>query len=76
MACRAISRAVPADSQDERHIAMISHVTIGSDDIARAKAFYAAVMVPLGYVRVHDGEDYFGYGETAGSPPCFSTTIS
>ncbi len=50
---------------------MISHVTVGSDDIARAKAFYQAVMAPLGFVRVIEGEDYFAYGETAEAPPCF-----
>ena len=50
---------------------MISHVTVGSNDIARAKAFYQAVMTPLGYARVVEGEDYFAYGETAEAPPCF-----
>ncbi len=50
---------------------MFSHVTVGSDDIARAKAFYEAVMTPLGFVRVIDRDDYFAYGETATSPAAF-----
>jgi catechol 2,3-dioxygenase-like lactoylglutathione lyase family enzyme len=50
---------------------MFSHVTVGSDDIARAKAFYEAVMTPLGYARVIDHDDYFAYGETAASPASF-----
>jgi len=50
---------------------MFSHVTVGSDDIARAKAFYEAVMKPLGFVRVIDRDDYFVYGETATSPAAF-----
>jgi catechol 2,3-dioxygenase-like lactoylglutathione lyase family enzyme len=50
---------------------MISHVTVGSKDVARAKAFYERVMAPLGYARVDDGDDYFAYAETETSPPCF-----
>ena len=50
---------------------MISHVTVGSNDIARAKAFYEKVMASLGYARVYEAEDYFAYGETESSPPCF-----
>lgn len=50
---------------------MISHVTVGSNDIARARAFYETVMTPLGYHRVIDGDDYFAYGETAAAPPSF-----
>lgn len=48
---------------------MISHVTIGSDDLKRAKAFYQAVMAPLGYAMVMDGRGYFAYGQSADSPP-------
>jgi catechol 2,3-dioxygenase-like lactoylglutathione lyase family enzyme len=38
---------------------MISHVTVGSNDVVRAKAFYEKVMAPLGFVRVVEGDDYF-----------------
>ena len=50
---------------------MFSHVTVGSNDIARANGFYRAVMAPLGYVLVYEAEDYFAYGETADTPPRF-----
>lgn len=48
---------------------MISHVTVGSNDIARAKAFYEKVMGALGYVRFVEGDDHFAYGEGEGAPP-------
>ena len=50
---------------------MISHITVGSNDIARAKAFYERVMAPLGYTRVMDSDDYFAYGEAGGAPARF-----
>ena len=50
---------------------MISHVTVGSNDIARSKTFYEAIMAPLGFARVYEGDDYFAYAPTADSPPCF-----
>ncbi len=50
---------------------MISHITVGSNDIARAKAFYERVMAPLGYVRIMEGDDYFAYGEAEGAPARF-----
>ncbi len=63
--------AGPAAFRDSRGREMISHVTVGSSDIVRAKAFYEKLMAPLGYVRVYEAEDYFAYGETEASPPCF-----
>ena len=41
---------------------MFSHVTVGSNDIARAKAFYDGVTKPLGLVRHADYPEAFGYG--------------
>lgn len=41
---------------------MISHVTLGSDDIARSKTFYDAVLAPLGLVCRYTFEDSLGYG--------------
>ncbi|OAB54867.1 hypothetical protein AY600_02820 [Phormidium willei BDU 130791] len=35
----------------------MSHVTLGSNDVARARAFYDAVLAPLGLVRVADEGD-------------------
>lgn len=45
---------------------MIDHVSLAVSDIARARAFYDAVLGALGYGRVmdfeHGGKSYAGYG--------------
>ena len=47
---------------------MFSHVTIGSNDIARAKGFYENLLNPLGLVRHADYPEAFGYGPAGGRP--------
>jgi catechol 2,3-dioxygenase-like lactoylglutathione lyase family enzyme len=47
---------------------MFSHVTVGSNDIARAKAFYDGVTAPLGLVRHAEYPEALGYGRTGGRP--------
>jgi len=47
---------------------MFSHVTIGSNDIAKAKAFYDGVTAPLGLSRHADNPDGIGYGRAGGRP--------
>jgi len=47
---------------------MFSHVTVGSNDIARAKAFYDNVTRPLGLVRHMEFPDGIGYGRQGGRP--------
>lgn len=42
---------------------MFDHVSIGVSDIKRAGTFYDAVLKPLGYTRLSDGESALGYGE-------------
>jgi catechol 2,3-dioxygenase-like lactoylglutathione lyase family enzyme len=42
---------------------MIDHISIGVSDILRTKAFYDAVLEPLGYLRLSDGESSLGYGK-------------
>jgi len=42
---------------------MLDHVSIGVGDIKRAGKFYDAVLKPLGYTRLSDGESALGYGE-------------
>jgi len=42
---------------------MIDHVSIGVRDIPRAKAFYDAVLQPLGYSCLSASEDSLGYGK-------------
>ena len=39
---------------------MIGYVTVGEDDMARAKRFYAALLLPLGY-EVEDGPEGLSY---------------
>jgi catechol 2,3-dioxygenase-like lactoylglutathione lyase family enzyme len=47
---------------------MLSHVTLGSNDMSRARAFYDAVLATLGYQRLADfAEEGMGYGPR-GSP--------
>ena len=41
---------------------MINHVSIGVQDIGRAKRFYDAVLKPLGYTRIDEGPTSLGYG--------------
>lgn len=40
-----------------------SHVTIGTNDLAKARGFYDAVLGALGFKRLFDLEDRSGYGE-------------
>ena len=47
---------------------MFSHITIGSNDIAKAKAFYDGVTAPLGLTRHADYPDGIGYGRDGGRP--------
>ncbi len=41
---------------------MIDHLSLGVRDLAHSRAFYDAVLAPLGYRRVFDLEDASGYG--------------
>lgn len=41
---------------------MIDHVSLGVADLARARAFYDAALLPLGYERSFDLDDASGYG--------------
>ncbi len=47
---------------------MFSHVTIGSNDVSRAKPFYDALLQPLGLVRHMDYPHAVGYGPAGGRP--------
>lgn len=44
---------------------MLDHVSIGVRDFARARAFYDAVMAPLGGSALSAGDGYAGYGTDA-----------
>jgi catechol 2,3-dioxygenase-like lactoylglutathione lyase family enzyme len=43
---------------------MIDHLSLGVRDLARSRAFYDAVLAPLGYRRMFDVEDASGYGRS------------
>ncbi len=47
---------------------MFSHVTVGSNDMARSKAFYDGMTQPLGLVRHLEFPDGIGYGRQDGRP--------
>ncbi|MFO1086787.1 MAG: VOC family protein [Reyranellaceae bacterium] len=47
---------------------MFSHVTVGSNDIARAKAFYDELVKPLGLVCHMSFPNAAGYGVAGGRP--------
>ena len=47
---------------------MFSHVTIGSNDVAKAKAFYDSLLKPLGLVRHLEFPNALGYGPAGGRP--------
>jgi catechol 2,3-dioxygenase-like lactoylglutathione lyase family enzyme len=41
---------------------MIDHISIGVRDVAKAKAFYDAVLGPVGYACLSASDDSLGYG--------------
>lgn len=49
---------------------MFSHVTVGTDDLQRAGAFYDAVLRTIGHARGFESETFISYGER-GSPRFF-----
>ena len=44
---------------------MIHHVSIGTKDLATAKAFYDQALTPLGIKCLAEGDSYLGYGAAA-----------
>ena len=45
---------------------MFSHVTVGTNDVAKAGAFYDAVFEALGMSRGFEGEAFISYSERSG----------
>ncbi len=43
---------------------MIDHLSLGVSDLPRAAAFYDAILLPLGYVRLWSKERGVGYGRS------------
>jgi catechol 2,3-dioxygenase-like lactoylglutathione lyase family enzyme len=46
---------------------MFSHVTVGTNDLQRAGAFYDAVLGAIGYSRSLEKETFIAYGERSGA---------
>jgi catechol 2,3-dioxygenase-like lactoylglutathione lyase family enzyme len=50
----------------EDRMAIFTHVTVGTNDLAKARAFYDSVLAPLGYKRLTDlGDNGSIWGESA-----------
>src|SRR5207244_4343640 len=50
----------------EETMAIFTHVTVGTNDLAKARAFYDSVLTPLGYKRLNDlGDNGSIWGESA-----------
>jgi catechol 2,3-dioxygenase-like lactoylglutathione lyase family enzyme len=43
-------------------MSMIDHLSLGVRDLARGRAFFDAILAPLGYRRGYDHDDVSGYG--------------
>jgi catechol 2,3-dioxygenase-like lactoylglutathione lyase family enzyme len=47
-------------------MAMFTHVTVGTNDLAKARSFYDGVLAPLGYKRLNDlGDNGSIWGQSA-----------
>jgi catechol 2,3-dioxygenase-like lactoylglutathione lyase family enzyme len=51
---------------------MIDHLSIGVSDLARAGAFYDAVLATIGYVRVLTHERALGWNRAGARDECFA----
>src|SRR5690348_6028342 len=50
----------------EDPMAIFTHVTVGTNDLAQARSFYDSVLAPLGYKRLNDlGDNGSIWGEAA-----------
>ncbi len=53
---------------------MFSHVTVGSNNVARSKAFYDGIAKALGLARLADYPEAAGYGRPGGRPQLWIVT--
>jgi catechol 2,3-dioxygenase-like lactoylglutathione lyase family enzyme len=70
MAALAAEWARPWDEHSsasrEDRMAIFTHVTVGTNDLAKARAFYDSVLAPLGLKRLNDlGDNGSIWGESA-----------
>ncbi len=52
---------------------MIGYVTMGTNDLERACAFYDELLATIGCARVLEAENFVGWGESL-AEPCISVT--
>jgi catechol 2,3-dioxygenase-like lactoylglutathione lyase family enzyme len=54
-------------ARQQRGTIVLSHLSFGVADLAKAAAFYDGALAPLGYVRVWSNADGVGYGVAGGN---------
>ena len=54
-------------ARQSRGSSLLSHLSFGVADLAKAAAFYDGVLAALGYARVWSNEDGVGYGVAGGN---------
>lgn len=55
-------------TEDEKEIPMIGYVTLGTNDLPRATAFYDALCAELGAKRLMETDHFAGWGTSMGQP--------
>jgi catechol 2,3-dioxygenase-like lactoylglutathione lyase family enzyme len=59
-------RILRASTSEEIAMAMFTHVTVGTNDLVKARSFYDSVLGALGYKRLNDlGENGSIWGQSA-----------
>jgi catechol 2,3-dioxygenase-like lactoylglutathione lyase family enzyme len=54
---------------------MFLYITLGTNDLARARPFYAAIMAALGHRLLQDTDGEFGYGPQGADHPTLYVTL-
>lgn len=54
---------------------MIHYMTLGTNDLTRARAFYGPVMATLGVVALNDGDSETSYGLPGATDPSLYVTL-
>lgn len=54
---------------------MFLYITLGTNDLARARPFYAAIMETLGHRLLQDTDGEFGYGPREAAHPTLYVTL-
>lgn len=54
---------------------MLYYVTLGTNDLAKARTFYGATLAPLGLAAIQDSKSETGYGRSGDADPTLYITI-